>query len=76
LLREFGGQWGYERFLDTMDAVVLSVDVGRHKPHPDIYRAALRHREKPDGYDASSLRSRSASPVRGHVEQASAGRIA
>lgn len=27
--------------LDVMDAVVLSVDVGRRKPHADIYRAAL-----------------------------------
>ncbi|WP_327721206.1 HAD family hydrolase [Streptomyces sp. NBC_00490] len=39
--------------IDAMAAVVLSVDVGRRKPHPDIYRAAMRqltlHREKPDG---------------------------
>ncbi|MEU7883635.1 HAD family hydrolase [Microbispora bryophytorum] len=27
--------------LDSMDAVVLSVDVGRRKPHADIYQAAL-----------------------------------
>ncbi|KKD07865.1 HAD family hydrolase [Streptomyces sp. WM6386] len=28
--------------LDAMDAVVLSVDVGRRKPHADICQAAMR----------------------------------
>ncbi|MEU9916136.1 HAD family hydrolase [Streptomyces sp. NPDC051001] len=36
------GQLAAMGVLDTMDAVVLSVDVGRRKPHPDIYRAAMR----------------------------------
>jgi putative hydrolase of the HAD superfamily len=49
--------------LDLMDAVVLSVDVGRRKPHAEIYQATLRQLAIPaqdawfigDSYEADYL---------------------
>jgi putative hydrolase of the HAD superfamily len=49
--------------LDRIDAVVLSVDVGKRKPHPDIYDTALRQLAVPardvwfigDSYEADYL---------------------
>jgi putative hydrolase of the HAD superfamily len=49
--------------LELMDAVVLSVDVGRRKPHADVYQAALRQLAIPaqdawfigDSYEADYL---------------------